>query len=240
MGLKKFKKYVFELVVIFTGITLSFIVDEFRTSRRENNDKDANLIFLKSDIEFQLTQYKKFGPINRATKHDLYFKFVEQKIRSIDSLSMLFARLELDRGSRIPNYKNWEYFTNGEKLGQLENKEISRLLDVIATVKNGITNIDDENNRIVKSEIYPILHGHGILTELIEVRGKEIDFEDSTSFDYTHKNKTTPNLRDIYSDNELAKWTAVCFKMYLDEEVYFSILLRRYSELKNEIDKELN
>jgi len=46
-----FKKYVFEIIVIFIGITMSFFFDGWRTSREESQKITTQLIALNNDLD---------------------------------------------------------------------------------------------------------------------------------------------------------------------------------------------
>jgi hypothetical protein len=78
-GLKDIvKKYVFEVLTIFIGISISFLFDEWRENRKDDEIARKNLIFLKSNLVQDTMVLTGMIDIGKASVHSInkliYFK----------------------------------------------------------------------------------------------------------------------------------------------------------------------
>jgi hypothetical protein len=72
------KKYVLEVVIIFIGISMSFLFDEWRENRKDEETAIKNLIFLKSNLVQDTMVLTGMMEIGKASVHSInkliYFK----------------------------------------------------------------------------------------------------------------------------------------------------------------------
>lgn len=89
--MKNLRKFGFEILIIFSGITLSFLFDEWRTNR--NQIKRTTEIL--STIDAEITDYFKRGHRLLTRRDTLVYKFQSNSI-SIEELADLIVYINAD------------------------------------------------------------------------------------------------------------------------------------------------
>lgn len=138
---KAFRKYIFEIIIIFVGITLGFLFDEWRDNRAEEKERSelkqsmrAELIRIKlfflsedSSIHDQLTNVKTYLAYKRNDTST--FNLVLNLTREVSYLEGTFSHvnaLARDNANRVTS--NLVIAQNLSFLGNMEN-DLSRMKD---------------------------------------------------------------------------------------------------------------
>jgi hypothetical protein len=149
------KKYLFEIVVIFIGITLGFLFDEWRNSRTDVRERielkqsmRTELVRIKSfflaedsSIQDQLTQVNDFlSAINSDTSALFFFQNLTRDVSYLQGTFSHINALARSNASRIAT-----------------NVIIARNLSFLGNMENDLARIKNDARRIIFDSIWPLM-----------------------------------------------------------------------------------
>jgi hypothetical protein len=120
------KKYLVEVLTIFIGISISFLFDEWRDNRKDEEIARKNLIFLRSNLVQDTTVLTGMIAIGKASVHSInkliYFK---QDSEISDSLNMHIDKAASYLGFK-PNNIAYEEIKQTAHTGLIKNDTLKR------------------------------------------------------------------------------------------------------------------
>jgi hypothetical protein len=137
--MKNLKKFGFEILIIFSGITLSFLFDEWRSNRNEIKRTTEVL----NAIDIEITDYFKRGHQRLSRRDSLVDKYQSNTI-SIDELADLITYINADPSGWAKKLIVLNQLIKNESVLRLNDIKITQSLGRISVYIDLITSIRDE------------------------------------------------------------------------------------------------
>lgn len=229
------KSFSFEVLIIFAGITISFLFDEWRDSRELNNRLKQKLVLVRNDlIEFDSAQ-KKLDTLLFSFKNSFFDKLKTGQIKSSDSLLVAFALTSQLSGTQDILINVKRIFASSE-FDQIGNVKLKNLIEATNARRNRQIEILEKIHNINIDTFYPLMAKYNVF--------KDYSFAD-TNFDAFMMLLMGITFDKTGDYNSLVRDKD--FKTVLDkleiiqkDDLKVYIELRQLTiELKTELDKEL-
>lgn len=202
-------KYAFEVVVIFIGITASFLFEEWR----QNQEKEAKAIEIMKSMVIELERNDKFMQDIDTSYLQLdsaiQLIILSDKSDEADStLEMLFTEVTFGLMEEIPKYRliNISSFIRGfSSSDQLHlinsNKEIITHLSYLESLLTEHENYTNEISTYASLNLWPEIYDYGLANYLVCESESELnDYQQSAS------NSVTKDIKELQADRELIKY----------------------------------
>ncbi|WP_456462380.1 hypothetical protein [Reichenbachiella sp.] len=201
-------KYAFEVIVIFIGITASFLFEEWR----QNQEKEAKAIEIMKSMVIELERNDKFMQDIDTSYLQLdsaiQLIILSDKSDEADStLEMLFTEVTFGLMEEIPKYRliNISSFIRGfSSSDQLHlinsNKEIITHLSYLESLLTEHENYTNEISTYASLNLWPVIYDYGLANYLVCESESELnDYQQSAS------NSVTKYIKELQADRELIK-----------------------------------
>lgn len=172
-------KYLFEVVVIFIGITASFIFDEWR----QNREKDAKANEMMKSLLIELE------------RNDSYISYIDSNYYEIDSsiqqflgkefvsqdevIHLSYMLLEQTSMSRLNGISSFILgFTSQDQLNIINKNP--KVLSYLSYLENLLTEhafITNELTKGAASQLWPLFNKYGLTNDIVNTLKEEADFE---------------------------------------------------------------
>jgi hypothetical protein len=154
------QKYVYEVVVIFVGITLGFLFDEWRDRRIEEKER----LELKQSMKAELIRIKSFFVDEQSGFSDQVAQINEYLTTGISDTSSLLLFVELTR--EVSYLEGTFYHVNAIARGNASrittNRLIAENLTFIGNMENDLARMKDDTRQIVLKSIWPTMMKYGV------------------------------------------------------------------------------
>jgi hypothetical protein len=224
--MNKYTKYIFEFIVIFVGITASFLVDEWRTTINTRQKKTEYTREFLSDVAmFQ----KKLDSIKSSLLIERRFiSHVLENTYTADSLAVYstFPHYFKPKGSL--NSATFQSIVSSGDLELIENKQIFVKLDIVDEHHKLLIDAINRSESAYVQKLLPIINKYGAMTEYRLIWLKE-QKPNNHIFENLIRDK---EYKEILS--ELHIWNSISFAI-LDYAMTTTKELE--TEIKNELRK---
>jgi hypothetical protein len=222
---QQFGKYLFEVVVIFIGITLGFIFDEWR----ENRNKNSQQRILFESIKTEVLQTKVLLQNTDTTNTELITnmeqilkgeKFEPEEV--LDGLELLTTDFYVNL---IGTLNTLQSLTEQNSTSFYHNAIITQNISNINSIAVDHSQLVLELKTISTEKIYPFLSQYSLLDDLL--------------FYTTDSVLVTGNYSGLLQDKNFNnQLKVVCIKLASLSTIY-STLIRDLDRILTEIEKEL-
>lgn len=175
----EFKKYVFEIVVIFIGITISFLFDGWRREKEENQRIKEQMVLLTNDFT-RITNWIDQIDSQYVEQISIISNFKNGSETWEADLARMFWSLDFD-AMNFPVLELSPYLTKISKLSETSGISNSEEIITISTYVTTLTRVDYEESQIVANylseEVWPKLDNYNFLDRVLDC---EKEFSDST------------------------------------------------------------
>lgn len=171
------KKYVFEIVVIFIGITISFLFESWRKEKEENQRIKEQLTLLSDDLA-RTTNW--IEQIDSQYVEQIYIisKFKNGSKTIEKDLAHMFWSLDFD-AMNFPVRELSPYLDQISKLSETSGISNSKEIITLSTYIKTLTRVDYEESQIVANyvseKIWPKLDKHNFLDRILDCEKEWID-----------------------------------------------------------------
>ncbi len=176
-------KYLFEVVVIFIGITASFLFEEWRQGR----EKDEKAIAIMKSLVVELERNDSFIMAIDTSYIDLNAS-IEKMLRREEILAeelseVTYMLLEGITQIRLKDISSFIHgFSSADQLNILNrNKEIFRYLTYMESLLNEHELISNDIGEYASEKIWPLLHSYGKTDNIINYQKDFLDLEIANS-----------------------------------------------------------
>jgi len=157
---KTFQNYLSEVVVIFLGITLGFLFDEWREGRVEAEEQQV----LEQSMKTELVRIRSFFADEKTGFQDQSARVTEYLNDKISDSSALYLFAELTR--EVSYLEGTFYHVNAIARGNASrittNPLIAQNLTFIGNMENDLSRMRDDTRQIVLKSIWPELVTFGV------------------------------------------------------------------------------
>jgi hypothetical protein len=157
------KKYIFEFIVIFVGITVSLFVDELRKARDERNRERAYVQDFLTDVKIFQSKLDSIGSTLRLEKR--HMKYILYKTYPIDSLPISSAFPYYFKITRQLNSNTFKTLVATGDLRLISNRNIIKLIDDIEELHVLLVNAIDRGSFTYEHGLEPIIYQYQIMTD---------------------------------------------------------------------------
>lgn len=219
-------KYAFEVIVIFIGITASFLFEEWR----QNLEKEAKAIEIMQSMVIELERNHNY--IMEIDSNYMETDSVIQEFMLGDSIQkMEIVKIAYDLMEEIPKYRliNISSFIHGfSSADQLHlinsNKKIITYLSYLESLLTEHENYTNDISAYASLNLWPVIYDYGLANYLVcESESEFIDYQRSAS------NSVTKDIKELKADHELIKHLK-----------WSQLKLRRLIEINLFINKHIN
>ena len=225
----EFKKYAFEIVVIFIGITVSFLFDGWRKEKEENQMIKEQMVLLTNDFT-RVNSWIDQIDSQYMEQISAISNFRNGTETSEEDLAGMFWSLDFD-AMNFPVRELSPYLTKISKLSETTGISNSEEIITISTYVTTLTRVDYEESQIVANyvseEVWSKLYNHNFLDRVLDC---EKEFSDSI-INWQPKQYTIDMFPDLY-----ANLTFIELKLRRILNVH-SALKARIEDLKIELEK---
>jgi hypothetical protein len=219
-------KYLFEIVVIFIGITLSFIFDEWRESRNENSQRKILFESIKTELQQTKILLQKSDTTN--TEHIANIKRI-LKGENLEPEEILedFELLTTDFYVNLSGALNTlQSLTGQNSTSFYHNAVITQNISNINSIAEDHSHLVLELKNISSEKIYPLLSRYSILDDLVLFKADSISLNGNYSGLLADKN--------FYDHLKV-----ICIKL-TSLSIIYETLIRDLDRILIEIEKELH
>lgn len=156
--MKNLRKFGFEILIIFSGITLSFLFDEWRTNR--NQVKRTTEIF--RTIDGEITDYFKRGHRRLTRRDSLVDKYQSNSI-SEDGLADLIVYINADPSGWTKKLIILNQITKNESILNLNDLKITQSLGRISVYVDLMTSATEVKYDYLSNTFYGFIFNLGIV-----------------------------------------------------------------------------
>ena len=225
----EFKKYAFEIVAIFIGITISFLFDGWRKEKEENQRIKEQMVLLTNDFA-RVTNWIDQIDSQYVEQISIISNFKNGSKIFEEDLASMFWSLDFD-AMNFPVRELSPYLTKISKLSETSGISNSKEIITLSTYVTTLTRVDYEESQIVANyvseEVWSKLDNHNFLDRVLDC---EKEFSDST-INWLPKQYTI----DMFPELE-ANLTYIELKLRRILSVH-SALKARIDDLKKELEK---
>jgi hypothetical protein len=222
---QQFGKYLFEVVVIFIGITLGFIFDEWRENRNKNSQQRILFESIKTDVlqtkvllqNTDTTNTELITNMEQILKGE---KFEPEEV--LDGLELLTTDFYVNL---IGTLNTLQSLTEQNSTSFYHNAIITQNISNINSIAVDHSQLVLELKTISTEKIYPFLSQYSLLDDLL--------------FYTTDSVLVTGNYSGLLQDKNFNnQLKVVCIKLASLSTIY-STLIRDLDRILTEIEKEL-
>lgn len=175
----EFKKYVFEIIVIFIGITISFLFDGWRREKEENQRIKEQMVLLTNDFT-RITSWIDQIDSQYVEQISIISNFKNGSKTFEEDLARMFWSLDFD-AMNFPVLELSPYLTKISKLSETSGISNSEEIITISTYVTTLTRVDYEESQIVANyvseKVWPKLDNNNFLDRVLDC---EKEFSDTT------------------------------------------------------------